>query len=159
MDGNHEIVGLHCRRKAQSAIPATAGGAAATKDGFLSIIRAYRLNSDGTGSKFGEFEITCKYRVASMRVQKDIVYQWSVWKRFSEFEKLHNDMKATLGWQIDNIPFPSSYVFTLNKLAPEFLETRRWVHMGLLQRFSVWVLTFILLQRRIEYVLAANDNH
>jgi hypothetical protein len=94
-----------------------------------------------------------------MRVQKDIVYQWSVWKRFSEFEKLHNDMKATLGWQIDNIPFPSSYVFTLNKLAPEFLETRRCVQMCLLQRFSIWVVTFILLQRRIEYVLAANDKH
>jgi hypothetical protein len=108
-------------------VPAAAGGAGASKDNFMSMIRSYRLSQNVTGSKHGEYEVTCKYRVASMRVQKDIVYQWSVWKRFSEFEVLHNSMKKSLGWQVDSIAFPSSYVFSMNKLSPEFLEQRRSV--------------------------------
>ena len=81
--------------------------------------------SESGGSKYGEYELACQLRVASMRVQKEIVYKWSVWKRFSEFENLHNAMKKSLGWQVESIAFPSSYVFSMNKLSPEFLDQRR----------------------------------
>ena len=116
------------RRIANSGPSAAAAGASSAKDNFLSVVRRARVSTDsGAGaSKFGEYEVACQLRVASMRVQKEIVYKWSVWKRYSEFETLHNVMKKSLGWQVEAIPFPSSYVFSMNKLSPEFLDQRRY---------------------------------
>ena len=91
---------------------------------FLSIIRKYRVSESGS-SKFAEYEVACQFRVTSMRVQKEIVYKWSVWRRFSEFEQLHATMKRSLGWQLESIEFPSSHTFVMNKMAPDFLEQRK----------------------------------
>ena len=56
---------------------------------------------------------------------KDKVIQWSVWKRFSEFETLNVNLRKSLGWQLDNIEFPNSYSFTMNKYTPDFIEKRK----------------------------------
>jgi hypothetical protein len=77
------------------------------------------------GKKVTEFEIASQLRVVSLKVSKEIVYQWSVWKRYSDFDTLHNALKRTLGWQIDGIEFPSAHTFVLNKFTPEFVEQRR----------------------------------
>ena len=48
---------------------------------------------------------TCLYRIVSLKVQKEIVYQWSVWKRYSDFEMLHTLLKKSLGSvdDVDNV--------------------------------------------------------
>lgn len=35
-----------------------------------------------------EYEIACQLRMVSMKVQKEKVYRWTVWKRYSEFLRL-----------------------------------------------------------------------
>jgi hypothetical protein len=77
--------------------------------------------------KFTEFEIACQFRVASNKVQTEIVHQWSVWKRYSELEKLHRQLKISLGWQMDGLEFPPARSFTMNKLSAEFVEQRKYV--------------------------------
>jgi hypothetical protein len=96
-----------------------------SKNNFMSTIRRSRVSQDAFGKKYVEYEIGCQLRVAGMRVQKDIVYKWNVWKRFSEFEQLNQDIRRSLGWQMDGIEFPSSHTFILNKFAPEFIEQRK----------------------------------
>lgn len=114
----------HYRRKqlANSSAPVAMTDG---KNNFVSIIRRARVSTDSNSSKFVEYEVACQYRVASMKVHREVVYKWSVWRRFSDFEKLNTAMKADLGWQMNNIEFPSSYTFTLNKLSPDFIEQRR----------------------------------
>ena len=59
---------------------------------FLSVIRRSRINgSPGNGTApFVEYEIACQIRLlAGTLVEKEIVYKWSVWKRFSQFLLLH----------------------------------------------------------------------
>eukprot|EP01038_Epipyxis_sp_PR26KG_P016769 gene16769-22948_t len=94
------------------------------KNSFLSVIKSSRIN-ETEPRKFVEFEIACQLRVVSMKVQKDTVYQWSVWKRYSYFENLHVLLKESLGWQMDGIEFPSSHTFVINKLSPTFIDQRR----------------------------------
>ena len=53
------------------------------------------------------------------------MHQWSVWKRYSEFEQLHAKLKVSLTWQLNNIELPSAYRLTYNKLSKEFVEQRR----------------------------------
>lgn len=96
------------------------------KNNFLSTVKRSRLTEEG-GRKYGEYEIANRLVAVSTKVQKEVVYQWSVWKRYSEFEALNTQLKKSLGWQMNGIDFPSSYTFAMNKLSPEFLETRRWV--------------------------------
>jgi len=96
------------------------------RNNFMSIIRRSRVQQDGS-KKFAEYEIACQLRVVSMRVQKEIVYKWSVWKRYSEFETLHNNLRINLGWQLGAIELPSTHLLVLNKLSPEFIEQRRCV--------------------------------
>jgi two-component sensor histidine kinase len=67
------------------------------KNNFLSIIKKTRI-SEFKSKKFVEFEISCQYRVATMKVQKENVYQWSVWRRYSLFSSLHKAMKTALGY-------------------------------------------------------------
>jgi hypothetical protein len=40
-------------------------------------------------------------------------------------EKLHQQLKRSLGWQMDGVEFPPAKSFAWNKLAPEFVETRK----------------------------------
>jgi hypothetical protein len=94
------------------------------KSPFLSIIRRSRINNF-TASKFVEYEIVCQLRLASTQVEKEKVFKWSVWKRFSDFEQLHATLKQTLGWQMENAELPSSHTLTFNKFAPDFTEQRR----------------------------------
>ncbi|RYG70289.1 hypothetical protein EON64_00540, partial [archaeon] len=72
-----------------------------SKSSFLSTVKRTRL-SDINGRKVAEYEIACQLRMASEKVQKEVVFQWSVWKRFSAFERLHRDLKRTLGWRLVN---------------------------------------------------------
>ena len=82
--------------------------------------------SDNGSGKFSEYEVACQWRlVGSDRIEKDRVVQWSVWKRFSEFDTLNTQLKKSLGWQIDGIAFPPGYNMTLNKYSLEFIERRR----------------------------------
>ena len=87
------------------------------------------------GKKFVEYEICCMMRIASARLTVNLqdqddgnVRQWSVWKRYSEFEQLHAAMKSSLGnWQMDSVgSLPSAHRFVMtNKLSPAFVEQRR----------------------------------
>ena len=96
-----------------------------TKNNFLSAIKSTRY-SEKDGKKFVEYEVSSMLRVAGVKVQQDDVYQWSVWKRYSEFESLHASMKSSLGWQMDPVgDLPPSHRFVLNKLAPAFVDQRR----------------------------------
>ncbi len=115
------------RRKEAKNAPKLAGLALGSERGnaFMSTIRQTRLSVDTKGSKYCEYEVACQYRVVSRRVQKEVVYKWSVWRRYSEFEKLHLPLKDTLGWQIDGIELPSANTFVFNKLSQEFIENRR----------------------------------
>jgi hypothetical protein len=116
----------HYRRKAaslQGTISATSNNAL-EKNTFLSIVKRARVNEDG-GKKFAEYEIACQWRVATMKVQKEIIYKWSVWRRFSDFEKVNLSLQQKLGWQMDGIEFPSPHTFVLYKLGVDFIEQRR----------------------------------
>jgi hypothetical protein len=96
------------------------------KNSFLSTIKRTRITDGKGGRKFIEYEISNQMRVAAgNKVSKEIVYQWSVWKRYSQFLDLHTNILKSLGWQMNNIEFPSSYWMTFNKLSPEFTEMRR----------------------------------
>ena len=94
---------------------------------FLSVIKRYKFGEDNNSKKYVEYEIASQLRIAGLRVQKDIVFKWSSWKRFSDFEKLHALLRERLGWQMDGIEFPSSHTFVLNKLSSEFIERRKYV--------------------------------
>lgn len=93
---------------------------------FYSNIKQFRYSTTGKSSKkFVEYELSCQYRVITDQVNKEIVYKWSVWKRYSQFLELHKQLLKTLGWQMDGIEFPSSNMFVYNKLSPTFVEGRR----------------------------------
>lgn len=94
------------------------------RNNFFSSFRRTRVSEEG-GKKYVEYEIACQFRVASNKVQKENIYQWSCWKRYSEMEKIHEDLKRSLGWQMDGVEFPPARSFTFNKLAPDFIETRK----------------------------------
>ena len=94
------------------------------KANFLSIVRRARVTQEGS-SKFVQYEIACQMRVVSMKLQKEIVYKWSVWKRYTEFEQLNTLLRQTYGWRMTGCDFPSSHLFVLNKLATDFIEMRR----------------------------------
>lgn len=91
---------------------------------FLSIVKRARVNNFAS-TKFAEYEIVCQLRLASQSVGKEKTFKWSVWKRFSDFEQLNTQLRKTLGWNMDTVPFPSSHTFTMSKLAPDFMEQRR----------------------------------
>ena len=112
-------ISISCRNAMTSSAKPQDG-----KNNFLSVVKRTRL-AQIDGRKVTEFEIACQLTVVSLKVHKEIVYQWSVWKRFSDFDALHSQIKRALGWQMDHIEFPSAHTFVLNKFSPEFVETRR----------------------------------
>ena len=113
------IIIHHSRKSSATSAKPTDG-----KNNFLSVVKRTRL-AQIDGRKVTEFEVACQFTVVSLKVHKEIVYQWSVWKRFSDFSDLHTAIKRALGWQMDHIEFPSSHTFVLNKFSPDFVETRR----------------------------------
>ena len=108
------------------------------KNTFLSAVKRSRI-SEAASKKFIEYEISCQYRLVGHKVQTEVVYQWSVWKRYSEFEALHTAVKKSLGWQMDGIELPSARTFVLNKLAPEFVDQRRYVINGFVLNCSLFL--------------------
>lgn len=104
---------------------ATVSTTESNKNNFLSTIRRYRVNQDEYNRKYVEYEIGCQLRLPASRVQKDIVHKWSLWKRYSQFDQLNTQLRASLGWQMDGIEFPSSYTFSFNKMSPDFIEQRK----------------------------------
>lgn len=62
------------------------------KNSFLSAVKRHRISEEGS-KKFVEYEIACQYRLVGFKVGTEVVYQWSVWKRYSEFESLHAAIK------------------------------------------------------------------
>ena len=113
-----------CRKVATSARNDTGGKDSNKTPPFLSIIKRSRVNNFAS-SKYGEYEIMCQLRLASLTVGKEKTFKWSVWKRFSDFEQLNTQLTKTLGWHMDSVAFPSSHTFVMSKLTPDFLEQRR----------------------------------
>jgi hypothetical protein len=60
-------------------------------------------------------------------VDSGVIHRWSVFKRYSEFESLEKSIRQDFGWQLTSLSttFPSKNSFTFDKLAADFLETRR----------------------------------
>lgn len=77
-----------------------------------------------TGEPFAEYEVACKYRLPSSKVTKESTLKWSVWQRFSTFEKLDSSLRKTLGWHMNAIAFPPKHSLTFNKLSLDFIEVR-----------------------------------
>lgn len=96
-----------------------------SKNSFISIIRRARVNQDQSNKRHVEYEIACQMRALGRRVEKEIVYKWSVWKRYSEFEQLHKGIKQSLGWLLQKIDVPPAHTFVYDKFSTEFIEKRR----------------------------------
>lgn len=54
----------------------------------LGNLHAHNLCIAGLPRAQQEYEVACQFRMVSMKVQKEKVYRWSVWKRYSEFARL-----------------------------------------------------------------------
>lgn len=102
----------------------TGGKEGSNKNTFLSLIKRSRVNNFAS-TKFAEYEVVCQLKLASVSVDKDKTFKWSVWKRYSDFELLDSQLRKGLGWHMDTISFPSSHTFVMSKLSPDFLEQRR----------------------------------
>lgn len=69
-----------------------------SKNKFLSVIKQARVRqAEGSRSRFAEFEILCQMRSVGLGIEKEKVYKWSVWRRYSEIKTLFYKMKNTLG--------------------------------------------------------------
>lgn len=109
----------------------TATNMAEVKNTFYSTVKQFRYSTGNSRKKFVEYEISCQYRVITEQVNKEIIYKWSVWRRYSEFLELHKQLLKALGWQMDGIVFPNANVFVFNKLSPTFVENRRYIDFSL----------------------------
>jgi hypothetical protein len=100
-----------------------------------------RINKE-TRSPFAEYEVVCKLRLATNKVQKESTLKWSVWHRFSDFQRLDASLKGQLGWQMKDALFPPKRSMTFNKLNINFIEGRRssleayWQQVLLLDRIT-----------------------
>lgn len=81
-------------------------------------VRRFRINRE-TRSQFVDYEVGCV-----MRVRGDY-YRWTVWRRYSEFERMDTAMRKALGWQVAEVAFPPKYSMSGNKMSAEFAERRR----------------------------------
>lgn len=113
-------------RKGRPKRQSSALGTKESKNQFLSVIRRSRINNF-TSAKFVEYEVVCQLRLSSGKIEKDKVFKWCVWKRYSDFEQLHAALRRSLGWHMESIEFPSPHNFVMNKFAPDFTEARRYV--------------------------------
>jgi len=86
---------------------------------FESYITRARI-SEGSGGggdiKTVEYEVASQLRLASGRLNKNAVYKWSVWKRYSDFATLHKELSTTLGWQMEKSRLPPSHSLTWDKV-------------------------------------------
>jgi len=94
------------------------------KDMFASIVRRARLSDDSKG-KFTQYEVACQMRLPGARLQNEKIYKWSVWKRYNEFQRLHEDMQRAYGWQVESVSFPPAHTFVLDKFSDDFINRRK----------------------------------
>ncbi|ETL49662.1 hypothetical protein F441_00927 [Phytophthora nicotianae CJ01A1] len=59
-----------------------------------------RLHVDGTHA---EYMITCSCQVFSKLVGRCLMKEWSIWRRFSEFNELYQALKKSMGPQLEGI--------------------------------------------------------
>ncbi|ETN24516.1 hypothetical protein PPTG_00808 [Phytophthora nicotianae INRA-310] len=59
-----------------------------------------RLHVDGTHA---EYMITCSCQVFSKLVGRCLMKEWSLWRRFSEFNELYQALKKSMGPQLEGI--------------------------------------------------------
>lgn len=93
--------------------------------GFDSFVKQARVQRDNSSNAYAEYEVVCSMRVSTSKVHKQSTLKWSVWRRFSEFERLDIALRSTLGWQLNGIKFPPKNSLTFNKLSLDFVESRR----------------------------------
>ncbi|KAL4175184.1 hypothetical protein KRP22_000155 [Phytophthora ramorum] len=67
---------------------------------FHARVVKFRPHVDGTHA---EYMITCSCQVFSKLVARRLMKEWSLWRRFSEFDELHIALKKTLGPQMEGI--------------------------------------------------------
>ncbi|KAJ8600521.1 hypothetical protein CTAYLR_009209 [Chrysophaeum taylorii] len=93
---------------------------------FLSRVRRARVQEPTSGTAaFAEYEVVCALRLDATKVEHESARKWTVWRRYSEFEKLASQVKRSLGWHLEGAHFPPKHALALDKLSTEFLETRR----------------------------------
>lgn len=125
-------------RKGTRRQSSTLGAAKESKNQFLSVIRRSRINNF-TSAKFVEYEVVCQLRLSSGQIEKDKVFKWCVWKRYSEFEQLDASLRQSLGWHLEGVEFPSAHNFVMNKFAADFTEQRRYKPCRVYQRILLRV--------------------
>ena len=118
------------RRKQQGSGASIGGGGGALsradgKSSFVSIVRRARLQTDEKNTRYTQYEIASQMRVPGIRLANEKVYKWSVWKRFNDFQKLHEEMQKVYGYQVENIAFPPSHNFVFDKFSDDFINRRK----------------------------------
>eukprot|EP01041_Mallomonas_annulata_P003063 gene3063-6005_t len=83
------------------------------------------MNTDYKSKKYVEYEIACQMRILGSKLDTNTVIKWTIWKRFSQFEKLHQAIVKEFGWRLGSLELPSSHTFVFNKFSVEFIEQRR----------------------------------
>ncbi|KAG6598058.1 uncharacterized protein IUM83_09403 [Phytophthora cinnamomi] len=96
---------------------------------FHARVVKFRPHVDGTHA---EYLITCSCQVFSKMVARRLMKEWSLWRRFSEFEELYQALKKSMGPQMEGIALVKhkrdAFRGVLGKaFDPEFLEERRVV--------------------------------
>jgi hypothetical protein len=91
---------------------------------LMSFVSRLRVRGDGS-DRVVEYEIANQFRLASMRLHKNSVCKWTVWKRYSEFADLHQTLVTSLGWQMDSVELPPSYHTTWDKFSETFVQRRK----------------------------------
>ena len=100
-------------------------GGAGRAEQFISSVRQARINKDNAREPFAEYEVVCKLTLATSKVERDSTLRWSMWHRYSAFERLDKDLRGSLGWLMQKVKFPPKYNLTFNKLKIAFVEKRR----------------------------------
>ena len=114
------------RRKQKGS--GSGGGALGRADGksnFVSIVRRARLQTDEKNNRYTQYEIASQLRVPGVRLANEKVYKWSIWKRFNDFQKLHEEMLKSYGYQVESISFPPSHSFVFDKFSDDFINHRK----------------------------------
>jgi len=87
------------------------------KQKFKMAIRRWRLTNEH-GSTYVEYEVVCALKTG------DSIKRWTVWKRYSQFRRLHREIQKSFGWQFKQCKaeFPAKTFF--NDISPAFNESR-----------------------------------
>ncbi|KAG1691467.1 hypothetical protein DVH05_026956 [Phytophthora capsici] len=67
---------------------------------FHARVVKFRPHVDGTHA---EYMLTCSCQVFSKLIARRLAKEWSLWRRFSEFDELHQALKKSMGPQLEGI--------------------------------------------------------